>query len=151
MLRLRKAIPSDLKQILALAEKWNTEWLSKTDVAFDRKHVAQKLCEYVALPKHAIFVAVEVEADKDNRICGEITGKLVSSLWSPETYGFCVSWLSKGRTAIRLLKQFEQWCDTQGAAGIYMSALAVCQLDMMNRLYPRLGYTHVDSNYFMRL
>lgn len=119
-------------------------------IGFDADYFVRVWIELIS-DKRAVILGM---FNDEGKIIGALGALIAPSLFSPKivaTEGFwyvCQGWRGKG---IELLLAFEQWSRTMEADYVAMIHLHELQPDKLARLYERMGYQRIETNYLKKL
>lgn len=143
---IRHALPSDTEALVALGLAFVRDSPYTEHVAENPDQIRKVIAFLLAQPNSTILVA-----EQDGAVIGLIGLAIVPHLWSGiPTAGelaFCVHPDHRGTVGIRLLKAAETWAGESGAQAISMIAPS----ERAERLYTRLGYGFLESNFTKRI
>lgn len=139
---IRQAILSDVPSLVELGKRFNAE-TSYKHVEYSPERV-EATCKLL-IDKG--FVAV---AEKDGEIVGVMMGDVLTPWYTNDRMGFdyCLYIYPEHRNgliAVRLVKQFENWCISMGAKQI-RPAIGT-GIPNGSRLYKALGYKSVGEQF----
>lgn len=86
--------------------------------------------------------------------CGGIGGAVVPCFNTGDQIGMEMFWYvaqNKRSCGVRLLKSFEGWCKSRGAARVWMVHLTNLNGDKIERFYERFGYRLMEKFYAKEL
>jgi len=142
-MNIRKATEDDLFDLLVLAREFMRE--APDMYNFEKDRVEAQLKATLQNPNMVLLVA------EDN---GEVEGGLVGIFTNPPFSGLPVAselawFVSKDKrnrkTALGLLKAFEDWGKSMGAKFLVMADIT--PLSDLESLYSRKGYTVIEKSY----
>lgn len=151
MSNVRRAVPSDLPEMLELANEF-----------FDASAYTEKLRDYmyfVELGKQFILDSSKVAFvwEKDDALVGMIIGSLVQSPYNPATTVAIENmwWVKEEHrnsvNSMKLLKRFEEWGKAMGADIVTMVSLEKLNPEKIDKIYTRYGYSKVESTYMKEI
>jgi GNAT superfamily N-acetyltransferase len=142
-MNVRKATPQDSIELTVLVKQFVKE--AKYTFSVDTKMVMQNFERITVNPTFFVHVA-ENEGD----LVGFLVGCVNTSLFSQDLAGIELGWYldpehRDGKTALVLLKQFEDWCSKKKCT--HISLADIDTLRSMGGLYERKGYTLTEKTY----
>lgn len=152
MSMIRKAVPEDLDTLIQMGERFFAYSRFANVVAFDRETVRASLDALIGSDTSLVLVAVV-----DGQIIGGIAGTLAPLWFAPGMLSATefAWWIDEahrgGVSAVRLLRAFEQWAKTRGAAVVSMSDLVIDGQTPAGSLFDRLGYVVVERSHVKRI
>ena len=140
---IRKAKHEDLLGILVLAKEFSME-APKTH-KWDLNKTTSFLSSAIDNSNMEIFVA-----EKDGQLGGAIVCCVTEMYMSNTVVASDLAWfvnkdIRGTRSAIKLLKAFEDWGKAQGAN--YLAMADIEGLENLSNLYTRLGYSVCETTY----
>ena len=102
---------------------------------------------------NGIFLVGEIK----NKVVGFISGTVeVSIMDRKQILGAERLWcvrkeFRKSRLGLALLKKFEKMCKFKGATHLMISHLVMINSQSMQKLYKRMGFTHIEEHYAKRI
>lgn len=141
---IREATQEDLFELLMLGYEFIKECPDHMK-PFEKDVMEERLSNIIASEDGEVFVL-----EKD----GEIQGLLVAMCSSPwmlsKKFGLELGlYIRKsardGRGVIKLIKHYEAWAKSKGVTQVHMSDLS--KLQNLSKLYERLGYSLIETNY----
>jgi GNAT superfamily N-acetyltransferase len=146
MAAYRRALPSDLDQIMALAVEMHAETSFKT-LSFSPSKAATEIMDCVLNPN--MFVCV---AEEDGKILGIVAAYLEKPFFSDDVAVYDHIWYvsKEGRNSLigpRLLKHVAEWARLAEAKAVFVTLGSGVSKDRVGKLVERLGYRHLGGYY----
>lgn len=145
---VRAATELDAMPCLVLAERYMEEAGEYSGLSFDPDTAVSNMLGSVNRPDHLFLVAVSGR---------EVVGMLwaVCSIvvpWSSDLVAldqilYVVPELRGSHVGIRLLNEYVIWAESLGAKEIRLSVASGVHEEKTGRLYNKLGYSHLGSQY----
>jgi len=146
-MNVRKATPQDAIELTVLVKQFVKE--AKYTVKVDTKLVMENFEKITENPSFFVHVA-----EHEDSLVGFLVGAVNTSLFSLDAAGVELGWYldpehRDGKTAIVLLKKFEDWCVQKKCK--HISLADIHTLKSMGGLYERKGYTLTEKTYVKEL
>jgi len=147
MLTIRPGVPSDSIEFAVLVKQFVRE--AKYPFKVDIDLVVGNFKAGVVDPKFFFHVVEE-----EDTLVGFLAGAINTTLFSNDVTGIELGWYLQpesrdGRTALKLLKAFEEWCVDKGCR--HISIADIDTLQSLAPLYERKGYRLTEKTYVKEL
>jgi len=141
----------NIRDALFLGEKMHKE-SAYSDMPFDLEMAAQNIYQMLIQSEHGFGLI----AYKDTNPVGMIGGALATHYFGPALYAYDFAWYvtpkQRGSSiAIRMLKKFEKWAKDRGALEMHLGVTTGVSPEKTAKMFERMGYKFVGSNYTLKL
>ncbi|QBJ01044.1 hypothetical protein [Aeromonas phage MJG] len=143
---VRQATMLDILTLAQLAADYSEEAKKHSNFPFDAEYAMNSMARSL-MTDGAAFICF-----RDNEPVGFLWGFLSTLPWSRAKIAFDVILYVKpecrgGRSALKLFSAYEEWAKKNGAVEIQISVASGIHEEATGRLYERLGYNHLGTQY----
>ena len=151
MAEIRWATEADIPQLVALGKRLHEEAPRYRGTIYDEKKVAALAHRIIHSPETGCALV----AEKGGRIVGTIAGFVTEHWFGPSKFAadltvFLAPEWRGGSIFIKLLRRFEDWAQSAGAAELVLGISTGIDPAVTGAMYERLGYTSYGTSYVKR-
>jgi len=141
----------NIRDVLFLGEKMHKE-SAYSDMPFDMEMAAQNIFHNIIQSEYGFGLV----AYKDTNPIGLLCGALATHYFGPALYAYDFAWYVTPKqrgssTAIRMLKKFEKWAKDRGALEVHLGVTTGVSPEKTAKMFERMGYEFVGSNYTLKI
>ena len=151
-MKVRSVQPSDAKQLMELGIQFHKESPFHSRYKFD-KDKSFDFMKYLALSEKSCMYACEKDGDI---ITGFVGGQLRSMYYTHDVYASEAIFYVKpefrgGRTAILLLRKFEEWAKNNKAKDVELGVVTSIDPEKADRFFKKSGYNYMGANFYKEI
>ncbi len=141
----------DIKQLVLMAEALHRESPTFNTSSFNGEMLAKKIANVISLPNGVAFIAQDESGPIGYFIAGIFENFFNNQVIAFDYSVYVLPDKRNGRTAIKLIKAFEQWAKENGASYCQIGITTAINQDKTSKFYQLLGFKPYGFQFQKRL